>query len=112
MRKFIQETHASKDSLGAEMLDESGLIWEMIYESDGSFFQQSNMNAEKRLDKMTGKWMIESNDRLTVIIDSDKPKAPIRFFYEFRDGALILERYDPMRTVKLLITMERKEGPL
>ncbi len=83
-------------------------VWIMTFEKNGVFRQQSNMNSEKRMDKMEGKWKIESSDRITVILPYQGQMRPIHFFFTFMDNGLLrLERYDQLRTVGMYVTMKK-----
>lgn len=109
LQELTMEDLDKQDVISGEQLKEDGTIWIMRLAEDGSFYQKSNFNAAARMDEMEGTWKTEPGDKLTIFLLINGQKRPLQFFYGFRDGAMILERYDQLRSYRMVTVFRKKE---
>lgn len=109
LQQLTMEDLEKQDVISKEQLKEDGTVWIMRFSEDGSFYQKSNFNAASRMDEMEGTWKTEPGERLTIFLKINGQKRPLKFFYTFRDGLLILERYDQLRTYRMITEFRKKE---
>ena len=105
---LASETLDNKDVTTEEELVAEGLQWVMTFSKDGIFEQSANLNKAKRLDTSKGTWELEGEDALIVRIPNKTGNlSPIKYFYTMKGNQLELERYDPMNTHRLVLTLKK-----
>ncbi|MDF1572545.1 MAG: hypothetical protein P1P82_13125 [Bacteroidales bacterium] len=109
LQELTMEDLDKQDVISGEQLKEDGTVWIMRFADDGSFYQKSNFNAASRMDEMEGTWKTEPGDKLTIFLLINGQKRPLQFFYGFKDGAMILERYDQLRSYRMVTVFRKKE---
>lgn len=109
LQQLTMEDLDKQDVLSKEQLEEDGTVWIMRFSEDGSFYQKSNLNAASRMDELEGTWKTEPNEKLTIFLVINGERRPLQFFYTFRDGLMILERYDQLRTFRMVTEFRRKQ---
>ncbi|MEX0987941.1 MAG: hypothetical protein WD052_10730 [Bacteroidales bacterium] len=109
MQELVMESLEEREVVSKEQLKQDGTIWIMKFSEDGKFYQKSNYNAQERMDEFEGSWKAEPDEKLTIFLMINGQKRPLHFFYEFRENKMILERYDPARTMKMVVVF-RKRG--
>jgi len=106
MQEMTIETKEKKDVTTNEMLKDKGTFWIMRFSKD-KFYQKSNDNDEARVDEMEGTWKTEPNDLLTIFLYMNGRKRPLQFYYEFKDDQMILERYNQMKTMRMVVVFKK-----
>ncbi len=107
LQEHTVEDTEKQEVISREQLKENGTIWIMRFSQDGSFFQKSNLNAASRMDEMKGTWKTEPGEKLTIFLRINGEKRPLQFFYSFKDVSMILERYDQLRTYRMVTVFRR-----
>ncbi|MCF8226837.1 MAG: hypothetical protein K9J30_13250 [Bacteroidales bacterium] len=111
MQELKMENTENQDHITNEMLKSDGTYWIMKFSEGGEFFQETNFNRNARVDKMEGTWKTEPNEKLTIFFIIEGQRRPLQFYYTFESETnLILERYDQLRTMRMVVWFERK-GP-
>lgn len=109
LQELTMEDLNKQDVISREQLKENGTIWIMRFSEDGSFYQKSNFNAASRMDEMEGTWKTEPNEKLTIFLLINGQKRPLQFFYSFDKGTMILERYDQLRSYRMVTKFSKKQ---
>jgi hypothetical protein len=102
LQQLTMEDLEKQDVISKEQLKEDGTVWIMRFSEDGSFYQKSNFNAASRMDEMEGTWKTEPGEKLTIFLRINGQKRPLQFYYTLKDGLMILERYDQLRTYRMV----------
>lgn len=107
MEEQSMENLEKKIETTKEMLKENGTIWIMRFSADQSFYQKSNFNPQSRMDEMEGTWKTEPDELLTIFLMINGQRRPLQFYYTFVDDKMILERYDQLRTMKMIVVFKK-----
>ena len=102
LQQVTMEDLDRQDVISREQLKEDGTVWIMKFSADGTFYQKSNFNAQSRMDEMEGTWKTEAGDKLTIFLWINGKKRPLQFYYTFQGDKMILERYDQLRSYRMV----------
>lgn len=102
--EMINEKNNNKRT--EEKLKEDGSVWELFIMEEGNLKQSSNMHSGV-IESQEGSWKTSDNN-LTFVLQIDNREIKLVYKYQIIDNILILERSNPMSTMKIISKFRKK----
>jgi len=91
--EFSVSNNGESDLKDESMLNEEGLVWNIVLKSGNEFTQTSNMR-NGTMETQEGEWKA-TDDKLTLEFEIDGDDFKITYEYMFEDDVLMLTRSSP-----------------
>ncbi len=101
---FINEENT--DTMNSDKLREDDSVWDLFFMETNKFKQTSNMSGSGTMDSQEGTWKT-SNENLTFDLEMNEQKIELNYTYELKDNTLILNRSNPVGTMKVIAKFKR-----
>ena len=108
INEFAVVNDENIEEMNEDKLKENGSVWDLFFMEEGKFKQTSNMSGTGTMDSQEGIWKT-SDDNLTISLEMNGRKFDLNYTYELKENILVLNRSNPMGTMKIVSKFKKKE---
>lgn len=104
--EFTMYNGDTKNQRTEEKLKEDGSVWDLFIMEKGYLKQSGNMRSGV-IESQEGLWETSANN-LTFALQIDNREIKLVYKYQLIDNILVLERSNPMGTMKIISKFRKK----